>query len=143
MGSGASFKMDISGFDRMVEHAIKHFSSKNQELMEECGEIIASGIDKSFEKETSPDGKPWEKSKRAKGGEKTLTDTAVLRNSIGYEAIPDAVAIGTNVPYAVYHQQPEEPGKIMPERKFIGISDATEEELKDAVTDFGKAGFES
>ena len=141
-GSGASFKMDFAGFDRMIEHAASHFTASTQGLMEECGEAIATGIDEAFEKGVAPDGTVWKKSKRAatEGGQ-TLVDTAALRDSIGYEAMADAVAVGTNVPYAVYHQQPERDGEIMPKREFIGISDDTADELKGILDDFMSAGF--
>jgi phage gpG-like protein len=143
-GSGASFKMDFSGIDRLLGRAVEHFAGGAQDLMEECGEVIAGGIDEAFEKGTAPDGTPWKKSKRAESeGGQTLIDTATLRNSIGYEASVDAVAVGTNVPYAVYHQQPERDGEIMPKRQFIGISEETADELKSTLDDFMKACFES
>ena len=68
MGSGASFKMDFGGFDRMLDRAVSHFTGKTRDLMEECGEI-------------------------------------------------------------------------MPKREFIGISDDTADELKDALGSFMHAGF--
>jgi phage virion morphogenesis protein len=141
-GSGASFKMDFGGFDRMLDRAAAHFTGATRGLMEECGEAIATGIDEAFEKETAPDGTTWKKSERAASeGGKTLDDTSELRNSIGYEATVDAVAVGTNVPYAVYHQQPERDGEIMPKREFIGVSEETGKELKGILGDFAKAGF--
>ena len=141
-GSGASFKIDFGGMDRMLERAARHFSGASQNLMEECGEIIATGIDEAFEHGKAPDGTPWPKSKRAESDHgQTLIDTAVLRNSIGYEAAPDAVAVGTNVPHAVYHQQPEKPGTKMPKREFIGISDTTADELKGTLDDFMQEGL--
>ncbi len=143
-GSGASFKMDFGGFDRMLDRAASHITGGARDLMEECGEIIAGGIDESFEKGTAPDGTSWKKSKRAETeAGQTLIDTSALRNSIGYEATVDAVAVGTNVPYAVYHQQPERDGTIMPKREFIGISEDTADELKGALDDFVKGGFSS
>ncbi len=148
-GSGSSFKMDFGGFDKVLGHAVSHFQGKRKELMEECGEVIVSGIDDAFEAETAPDGTKWKKSGRAKKEAGcTLDDTSELRNSIGYEATADEVAFGivdtsagTNVDYAVYHQQPERDGKIMPKREFIGISDDTAEELNDVLDDFMQEGF--
>jgi phage virion morphogenesis protein len=136
--------MDFGGFDRMLDRAVDHFTGATKDLMEECGEIIATGVDEAFETGTAPDGTPWKKSKRAENeGGQTLVRTAGsgLRGSIGYEPAVDAVVVGTDVPYAVFHQQPERDGEIMPKREFIGISDETAEELKDALDDFMGAGF--
>jgi len=134
--------MDFSGIDRFLGRAVDHFAGKGKELMEECGEIIASGIDEAFETSIAPDKTPWKQSERAKReAGKTLVDDKTLRGSIGYEAAPDAVAVGTNVEYAVYHQQPERPGEVMPKREFIGISEDTGEELQDALDDFMGKGL--
>jgi phage gpG-like protein len=141
-GKGASFEMDFGGFDKMLDSAMGHFSMAGSDLMEECGEIIVGGSDDSFEQETAPDGTVWVKSKRAASENgKTLDDTSRMRNSIGYEATSDAVVVGTDVDIAVYHQQPERDGEIMPKREFIGISDDTADELQGTLDDFMSGGF--
>lgn len=75
-------------------------------LMDILGTSIESDIHENFKGEHSPAGVPWPKSQRAMAtGGKTLTDTAILRNSITHNAGPRSVEVGTNVVYARRHDQ--------------------------------------
>lgn len=160
--AGASFKMDMKGIKRGVQGAISHFSA-TQRLAATIGEAMVSSTRDRFKDETGPDGKTWPKSRRAaEEGGQTLSDTARLRNSIGYEATPETVAWGTNVEYAAAHQAGAEivpkqkkflkfkaPGggdvfakKVtLPARPFLGFTDEDREETRHIMRDFMQEGF--
>jgi len=60
------------------------------------------------------------KYKQAKGyGSNTLISTGKLLNSINYQANSESVSVGSDVPYAKFHQYGT---KYLPVRKFIPIS---------------------
>jgi phage virion morphogenesis protein len=74
-------------------------------LYDRVGAMLAVSTQNRFELEAGPDGSPWPASLRASlEGGKTLTDTALLRNSLTHEASDAGVAVGTNAPYAATHQ---------------------------------------
>jgi phage virion morphogenesis protein len=128
----------LSGMVSKMQHA--------QTMTEAMGEALASSTKQRFKTETDPEGNKWEPSIRAmtEGG-KTLTDTAVLKNSIGYEATKTHVAVGTNVVYGAIHQLGGKAGRGLaadiPERPFLGVSDADMEELKGIAEDFIQEGL--
>lgn len=74
-------------------------------MFQDIGSMLVASTQQRFEDEAAPDGSPWPMSIRAmtQGG-KTLTDTALLKNSISFAASEDGVEVGTNVPYAGPHQ---------------------------------------
>lgn len=75
------------------------------DLMEGIGLYLESTTLERFETETDPDGKPWEKSQRAKDeGGKTLTDSSRLKASISRRFSASDAEVGTNVIYARPHQ---------------------------------------
>ncbi|MBA4781169.1 phage virion morphogenesis protein [Blastomonas sp.] len=75
------------------------------DLMDGIGLYLETSTLERFENETDPDGKPWEKSQRAKDeGGKTLTDSSRGKSSITYDYSPSDVEIGTNVIYMRPHQ---------------------------------------
>ena len=121
-----------------------------------------SSTKERFDAETGPDGEKWKPSARAMAeGGKTLTDTAVLKNSIGYEATSTEVAVGTNDPRAAIHQfggeiKPKQAKALafeingqmvvvkkveMPARAFIGISEEDQVEVRGTIHDFMGRAF--
>lgn len=75
------------------------------DLMDGIGFYLESSTIERFGTETDPDGKPWEKSQRAKDeGGKTLTDSSRLKSSISRRFSPSDAEVGTNVIYARPHQ---------------------------------------
>jgi len=130
---GTSFKLDWGGMDRMLGTAVTK-SRQGKAAMEEIGEMLTSSTVERFDTSTAPDGTPWPISQRAeKEGGKTLVDTGRLRGSIGYEASPDQVVVGSNLVYARIHQLGGKTGRghavTMPERPYLGIS---EDDIKEA-----------
>lgn len=89
-----------------------------------------TAVQQEFRGEVNPFGDPWTplakstvRSRRhgKKGGaDKILSDTARLKNSFTAPSDENGFKLGTNVGYAVYHQQPDGPGKgIIPRRQLV------------------------
>lgn len=75
------------------------------DLMDGIGLYLESSTIERFDAETDPDGKPWEKSQRAKDqGGKTLTDSGILKKSIAHRFSATDAEVGTNLIYAGPHQ---------------------------------------
>lgn len=88
----------LEGFEKMPDDMTP--------LMHNIGALgVQSTVDRIALTNRAPDGTPWEPSERAKReGNKTLQDTARLRDSIDYIADTDRVLWGTNVVYGRIHQ---------------------------------------
>lgn len=130
---GASFKLDWNGLDRILGSATAA-SARSKAVMAEIGEALVSSTVERFETSTAPDGTAWKPSQRAeKEGGQTLVDTGRLRGSIGYEASPASVSVGSNLVYARIHQLGGKAGRghsvTLPPRPYAGFS---EEDLKEA-----------
>lgn len=130
---GTSFKLDWGGMDRMLGTAVAK-AGQSKAAMEEIGEMLVSSTVERFDTSTAPDGTSWPVSQRTEEeGGKTLVDTGRLRGSIGYEASPDQVVVGSNLVYSRIHQLGGETGRghavTLPERPYLGIS---EEDIKEA-----------
>lgn len=160
MSNGVS--LNWGGFDKAMANAVKKLSNKKL-LMASVGETLVSGTVKRFIDEKDPEGKSWKPSGRAiaQGG-KTLTDTALLRQSIDYAATPKKVMVGTNKKYARIHQLggtikpkhgkalkfPGQDGKDVfakeveiPARPFIGVSQSDLKEVKATINEFLNKAF--
>ncbi len=140
--AGASFKLPLETFAAAVGKAVGEIAD-TQRLAENIGEALVSGTQDRFEAGEAPDGSKWQASKR---GGQTLVDTARLKNSIGYEASPEMVVVGTSDVKAGTHQHGAAQGSFgtskrggplpwgdIPARPFIGISEADEKEAKACV----------
>jgi len=75
-------------------------------MLWEIGERARGLALDAFETEASPEGQIWPVSERAKAEDgQTLTDTAILRNSLSVLATGmDSVEVSSNLPYAAIHQ---------------------------------------
>lgn len=130
---GASFKLDWGGLDRIVGSTTAK-AGQSQAAMAEIGEMLTSSTVERFDTSTAPDGTAWPVSQRAeREGGKTLVDTGRLRGSIGYEASPSQVSVGSNLVYSRIHQLGGQTGRghavTLPARPYIGIS---EDDIKEA-----------
>ena len=70
------------------------------------------------------------KGKRIKKGNKILTDSSRLRNSITYQEMQNGVKVGTNVIYAATHQFGRD---AIPARPFLVILDEDETMMVDEM----------
>ena len=91
-------------------------------ILDESAALIFNRIRTRFTQNVNPDGIPWPQSKAAqKRGTITLYDTGRLFNSLQLFSVgPNTRAIGTDVPYAKYHN--EGSGRL-PKRQFLGFGD--------------------
>ncbi|MDR1398107.1 MAG: phage virion morphogenesis protein [Desulfarculales bacterium] len=171
--SGVSLKW--GGFDKALNKFSKKLKSQKAILLEAVGEVLVSGAIKRFQDEEDPKGNKWKPSQRTmamktqksavkrdakgrilkgsgkilkkgrKGGGKTLTDTARLRNSITSEVNGDSVLVGSNVKYARIHQLGGMAGKghkiTIPARPYLGISKEDRQEVADTINDFFSGAF--
>jgi phage virion morphogenesis protein len=136
---GTSFKLNWGGMDRMIGTAVTK-ASQSKAAMEEIGEMLTSSTVERFSTSTAPDGTKWPVSQRAENeGGKTLVNKGRLRGSIGYEASPDQIVVGSNVVYARIHQLGGETGRghavTLPERPYIGISEDDIDEARAILSD--------
>lgn len=96
----------------------------------EIGEAVKSISLESFEHEKNPDGKKWQPSQRAmEEGGQTLTDSAMLKNSIDVALAANAVEVGSNIVYAAIHNLGGEAGRksrrvFLPQRQFLPDADS-------------------
>ncbi|MDM7928666.1 phage virion morphogenesis protein [Blastomonas fulva] len=105
--AGASLSMRVAG-SAAIDARLAALAAANgdlSDLMDGIGLYLESSTIERFDTETDPDGKPWEKSQRAKDqGGKTLTDSARLKTSITHRSSATDVEVGTNVICAGPHQ---------------------------------------
>ncbi len=133
-------------------------------IMAAMAETLRTSTVERFNTQTSPTGDRWTPSVRAGSeGGKTLTKSAVLKNSINTQSDNTGAAIGTNTVYAATHQfghertiRAKKSGYLrfkisgrwvsvpsvrvnIPARPFLGISKEDENEIKALVDDvFGE-----
>jgi phage virion morphogenesis protein len=138
----ATFELHTKDFMGRIAQALRHMSN-TIELSESIGESLVSSTVQRFENEEDPEGKSWKPSKRAiEENGQTLTDTGRLKGSIGYEATPVLVAVGTNVEYAEIHQMGGvKKGRRYPKRAFVGINDEDKQEAKHMMLKFMEDAF--
>jgi len=143
--AGVTLTGDWTKFSRMLGKTLTKMEHA-ETLSEAFGEALVASTRQRFETGARPDGTKWDKSKRviAKGGQ-TLVDTGILKNSIGYEATRETVAIGTAEVYGAIHQFGGQAGRgkkvTIPERAYLGINDDDKEELKGIAEDYIKEGL--
>jgi len=138
-----------------LEELIKGSSERAERLanMEPVLAVMAEDMKQfvrdRFESGTDPMGDDWvplepatiagrrkgRKGRKAAGGEKVriLVDTAILQNSINAEATKRRLIVGTNIEYALFHQEGTE---AMFARPFIPVK-------ADFATSIGEAEMKS
>jgi len=134
----AGVKVEVTIDDREVQAAFAELARRGADqapAMDRIGSALESSTRLRFRSDqASPDGIPWLPSKRAiRQGGKTLVDTARLVESITYAFSSRSAEIGTGVIYAGIHQFGGQAGRgrkvTLPERPFLGVSDADEVEI--------------
>jgi len=108
--AGTVIKVDVQ--ERPVVDALNRLLALGlspRPVLRIIGEHLVASVERRFDTETAPDGKPWQpvsKQTRArKKHPKILTETHRLRSSIVYRvASRDTLEIGTNVVYGAIHQ---------------------------------------
>lgn len=115
-------------------------------VLKVIGERMLRHTEKSFTKETSPEGKKWkavgEKTAARKRNPKILTEQGEaggLRGTLAYSLEGmDALLVGANKPYARIHQLGGEAGRNkavkIPARPYLGISAEAEADILDVIS---------
>lgn len=162
--------MAKSGVSVKWDNLDKHFSNMAEKikdtkiLTEHIGEMLVGNTIKRFNKEESPEGEKWKKSRRAilQNGQTLSKSSGGLKSSFSYVASDKTVQVGTNKEYARIHQfggviKPKK-GKYLkfenpdgtwslvkevtiPARPFIGISDDDIDDAKHLIADFMEKSF--
>lgn len=104
-------------------------------------EVEAQTRRRLSEEKTDPEGRPWVKWSDAyaavrpeRGG--LLDRDGGLVDSIAYEVDGDAVTVGSNLVYALVHQEGREDDMGIPARPYLGISAENLDDLGQLVIDF-------
>jgi len=108
--AGTTIKVTVQ--DRPVIEALNRLLARSADLrpvLKIIGEHMAQSTERRFDRETAPDGTPWQdvspQTRKRKRHPKILTESHRLRGSIIYQLNgSSAVEIGTNVAYAAIHQ---------------------------------------
>lgn len=140
--------IDLAGFlpaRRMLDRLSRLQTSR---LLEVLGSELESQTRRRLATEkTSPDGAPWApwskdyaEQRPNKGG--LLELSGGLIDSIAYEVGEDAVTVGSNLVYALVHQEGTVVGPLRegqgrtPARPYLGVSDANLADLGELVLEF-------
>lgn len=92
------------------------------------------------DEKTDPEGRPWAEwspdyaARRPKKGGILDLDGDLI-DSIAFETTTDAVTIGSNLVYALVHQEGDEDRNI-PQRAYLGVDDDNLDDLGDLVMAF-------
>lgn len=130
----------------IIGKTIPYKMRRSQTMTEAIGEALVASTRERFETGKRPDGSDWKESERVKKEDgQTLVDTAILKNSIGYEASRKAVVVGTVEIYGAIHQLGGKAGRgkkvKIPERAYLGISEDDKDEIRGTVEDFMGEGL--
>jgi phage virion morphogenesis protein len=110
--------------------------------MVEIGEYMLLATRDRFDGEHDPSGNPWTplspsyakaKSRKPSALRGILTLSGQLRDTITYEALPEAVVIGSNKIYAATHQLGRD---SIPARPFLGVNEADRSGITEILRDY-------
>jgi phage virion morphogenesis protein len=111
-------------------------------VMVDIGEYMLLATRDRFDSESDPSGNPWTplkpsyakaKARKPSALRGILTLSGQLRDTITYEALPEAVVIGSNKIYAATHQLGRD---SIPARPFLGVSEADRSEITEILRDY-------
>lgn len=158
------------GFDKATQNLIDVLQAKKKILLNTIGVALIDSTKQRFHEGKDPSGKKWEVSGRAwqsglsqKGRKatprrrgkawametgkfgKTLLNTGRLRDSISHATSSNSVYVGSNLKYARIHNNGGKTGRghkvTMPQRRFLGISEADKAEARHIMYDFLSDAF--
>lgn len=126
--AGSALKLDYRYDDRQVLRAMRRLQEVAGNLrpaLVNIGELLVRSTEDRFRDQQDPEGSSWAPLSAAtlkrKKGNKILTESRRLRDSIVYHAAGDALQVGTNVVYAAVHQfgSGAEPAKIPAHERLV------------------------
>jgi phage virion morphogenesis protein len=134
-------RLESASVLQVLEQLIERLGDASPATREIAG-VLAFEAEEAFELERSPGGTPWEQlaqstiEQRIKLGYwpgRMLQRTGRLAASVTSDFGPDFAVVGSNVEYAGIHQFGGQAGRGLkskiPERAFLGISEAGEDEI--------------
>jgi phage virion morphogenesis protein len=122
---------------REIEKALRNLLKKTGDLQpafRDIGEYLLRSHDERFRAGIDPEGNLWEElspeyqARKPKNQDKVLVLSGDLMDSLDYDESPTALLFGTNLIYGATHQFGR-PDDHIPERPFLGISGADEDEI--------------
>lgn len=116
-----TLKAQIKGFEDIQRRLLRLETSLQANLiLDESAALIFNLVRTRFTHNVNPDLQAWPTSKAAqKRGTITLYDTGRLFRSLQlFSSGPNTRSIGTDVPYAIYHN---EGTARLPKREFLGF----------------------
>jgi phage gpG-like protein len=96
-----TFEIDVRSLEGFAKQAGERFADK--QALNSIGVGLVDLVQLSFRDSVDPYGTPWAPLKHRKG--QILVDTGLLRRSITFKSRAGSVEVGTNLPYAKYHQR--------------------------------------
>jgi phage virion morphogenesis protein len=145
MANFLAFDYDDSDLQSAIDGLVDKLGGDLRPVMVDIGEymLLATRTDR-FDKQTAPDGSPWTplkpsyakaKAKKSNALDGILTLTGAMRDGITYEALPQAVVIGSNRIYAATHQFGRGP---IAARPFLGVSETDAGEIREILRGYLK-----
>ena len=128
--AGSYISIEVYGMNRVVAVLDRLSRPDWDRLLRMMGSIVEDQTINHFQTRRGPNG-PWPPLKSRSG--QPLVKTGHLRGSIFHAIGGDYVRIGTNVKYGRYHQ---EGTRTIPERAFLGVTEADKGELKHAIESY-------
>ncbi|MDR2024028.1 MAG: phage virion morphogenesis protein [Hungatella sp.] len=161
------YSIRLEGDVRALMKRLKFFSEIDKKHINAAlAESVRESTLERFTTEKDPEGKKWKTSIRvAQNGGKTLTKSAIMKNSIKGKSDASGFAVGTNTIYASTHQLGAKGRRItiraktpkglvfkigdrwirkkqvtvkvkIPARPFLGLSEDDLQEIKGTIEDF-------
>ena len=146
--AGANTTVTFNGqrAQRALANAVRHLDNPLP-LFQDIGEYLLRSHDQRWSRAVDADGAPWaplkpatlKRKARTKPNAGPLVQDEHLRRLVT-QATRSSVSIGTPLVYGATHQFGA-PGRGIPARPFLGLSDADRDEIGDLATDFLKSTF--
>jgi len=135
--AGASLNIDYRIDARGVTDVLNRLTQAGTDLelvFEDIGKYLEQSHTQRFDDQQAPDGTPWKplnrryQARKKKNPGLILVLEGYLGDTLSYEASPDSLAFGSNLPYAATHQFGDE-SRGIPARPFLGLSGDDEVEI--------------
>jgi phage virion morphogenesis protein len=135
--AGARITIEVD--DRQVLRVLDQMLAQMEDItpaLGDIGEALLNSTRRRFDDQRAPDGTPWApltettRNLKPRNKDKILVLTNYLRGNLRYRTEPDGLELGTDRIYGAMHQfggvtAPNSmiPGKTIPARPFLGLSD--------------------
>lgn len=140
----AYISIDASDLGRLGR-SLDDAADRVDEIFDSIGALLASSAQKRISgTQTAPDGAPWDPWSEAyrqtrHGNQRLLLGKGHLRQSIQHNVFDDGAIIGSNLIYALTHQE----GRSgIPARPYLGVSEQDEADIATILHDFIEGAFD-